>query len=151
MVLGPYKTADLKRWVRLLRYFRICGSFGAHFDEPDSLRVALRFSTREEFESELRKLGAEVAPFRNEHTGVSSELMMIDGAIIYVTASPDHFLVLHFVGSQMRGWEPLTTELVRQAASWEKWIEPFASRIIDPPYFPELVVSRETRPNLWED
>ncbi|MDX2176341.1 MAG: hypothetical protein SF028_07700 [Candidatus Sumerlaeia bacterium] len=135
--------------MRKLRYFRICGSFGAHFDEPDSLRVALQVGPVEEALEQFRRLGAEVVPDADA-AGSSLRVVRVGGKLVYASSSPE-VTVLHFIGSEPRGWSPLTTRQVDEAAAWEKWIEPLAGKLIDPPYFAELCVTPATRPDLWRE
>lgn len=149
MVLGPYKTSELKRWVRKLRYFRICGSFGAHFDEPDSLRVALELDGGvEQVLSEFARSGADVVPHdADPHS--SSRLVRVGGQIVYMSGAAERLTSIHFIGPELIGWVPISSAQVDAAAAWEQWIDPIADKLVDPPYFPELCVTPATRPDLW--
>lgn len=148
MVLGPYTTRDLRRWVGMLRYFRICGSFGAHFDEPDSLRVALAIPTVAALLGDFASRGAEVVPHGSDQAS-EHRIARVDGQLVYLSGSGKDVTSIHFIGVEMPGWVPISSAQVKAVAEWEKWIEPLADRLVDPPYFPELCITPQTRPDLF--
>lgn len=141
MILHPYGDVTLRDWVRRLRCFRICGSVGAHFDEPDSLRLLFRCGTVKELLELLGGVG-----FREIRR--DGDTWLLDGHRVSLGASGAGTVGLNYLGRGEFGWI-LNNEQIAGASEFEARLGALLSLLEDPPYPPELCVTKDTYPELW--
>ena len=145
---GMYPAATMRRWARSLNYFRACLSPGGHFDTGDHLCVHLRGISLAEFLAALRQSGHSV-----EDPGPpdSSRTLVLADMHLYFLPGNDHGFYLMMEEGRRSGWV-LDDDMVKNAAAFERVLEPFADHLIDPPWEDKLrVIAPAHFPELWKD
>ncbi|TWF76242.1 hypothetical protein FHX44_112131 [Pseudonocardia hierapolitana] len=130
-----HSPRQLRDWVTRLRWFRFCSAFGAHNNDGDDLRLALRAETEHELAAVLAALGiTELGHVRiaGENAYVWSRL----GRLELRLSDPD------------QPYE-VTARTVESAIRIEAALGTLTSSVIDPPLDDPHCVCPKYHPHLW--
>jgi hypothetical protein len=132
-----HSPSRLRDWVTRLRWFRFCSAFGAHNNDGDDLRLALRAETEHELAAVLAALGI---------TGLGH--VRIAGENAYVWSRTGRL--------ELRLSDPdepyeVTARTVESAVRIEAALGPLTASVIDPPLDDPHCVCPKYHPHLWSE
>jgi hypothetical protein len=130
-----HSPREVRDWVTRLRWFRLCRAFGAHNNDGDALRLALRAETEQQLAAVLGTLGI---------TGLGH--VRISGEPASVWTSPGRLEIR--VADPDEPYE-VTPRAVDSAITIEAALGTLTSSVIDPPVDDPHCICPKYHPHLW--
>lgn len=141
--------AELRAWVRRLRYFRFCKALGGHANDGDHLLVALRYTDAADLRQLFGQLGLPVVA--GEELPASPYRTTLAGQITFVVVRSQPEQRLEISVADLANLYEVTSLAVATAETLEKLLAAQEARIIDPPVLDYHCVCPLYYPELWAD